>query len=230
MVSKNSNAKADFQIVILDEADAMTKDAQSALRRIIEDYTKTTRFCILCNYVSKIIPPITSRCAKFRFSPLNKTKQIERLKYIAQQEHINLNDNVFERIQSISEGDLRRSINLLQSISKIEPKYLDDDVFDDICGVIPNSLIQNIYSSTKNEKSPENLRKHIHQFASLGYDLQQVLVQFQELINDDQTIDDIKRGQLSKIILDKEILLISNATSEINYVDFFSKISDIFRK
>ena len=76
-----------IQIIILDEADSMTNDAQAALRRIIENYTKSTRFCILCNYISKIIDPIVSRCMKFRFNPIATEAQIEKLKIISEKEN-----------------------------------------------------------------------------------------------------------------------------------------------
>lgn len=75
-----------FKMIILDEADSMTNQAQSALRRVIEKYTKNVRFCIICNYVSKIIPAIQSRCTRFRFAPL-ETEQVEgRLQKIVQME------------------------------------------------------------------------------------------------------------------------------------------------
>jgi replication factor C subunit 3/5 len=78
--------KVNVKLVILDEADAMTKEAQFSLRRIIEKYTKNTRFCLICNYVSKIIPALQSRCTRFRFPPLAAAHVTDRLRYIIQQE------------------------------------------------------------------------------------------------------------------------------------------------
>jgi replication factor C subunit 3/5 len=75
-----------FKLIVLDECDAMTKDAQFALRRVIEKYTRNTRFCLICNYVSKVIPALQSRCTRFRFAPLPKACVLERLRAVADSE------------------------------------------------------------------------------------------------------------------------------------------------
>lgn len=96
----------------------MTIDAQSALRRIIEAYSTNTRFCIICNYISKIIDPLASRCVKFRFSPIGREAQRERLNLICEREDIAIeSDEVLDCLIDITEGDLRRSINTLQTCS-----------------------------------------------------------------------------------------------------------------
>jgi replication factor C subunit 3/5 len=105
------------KLIILDEADSMTFDAQFALRRIIEKYSETTRFCLICNYENKIIPAIRSRCANFRFNPIEKNNIINTLNNIAKNENLILQDNSLEIISNLSNGDLRKAINLLQSIS-----------------------------------------------------------------------------------------------------------------
>ncbi len=104
-----------IKLIILDEADAMTSDAQFALRRVIEKHTRNARFCLICNYVSKIIPALQSRCTRFRFAPLGIEQIRSRLVEVADAESVNYTDDGIQSILSLSGGDMRRVLNLLQS-------------------------------------------------------------------------------------------------------------------
>ncbi len=106
-----------FKIIILDEADEMTSEAQTALRRIIEDSSKTTRFIFICNYLSHIIEPIQSRCVVFRFSKVPVDEVVGYLKIICKNEEIKFDEKALYKIYEHTNGDLRNSINILQSAS-----------------------------------------------------------------------------------------------------------------
>ena len=103
------------KIIILDEADEMTSEAQTALRRIIEDSAKTTRFVIICNYLSQIIEPIQSRCVVFRFTRLPKEYVIDHLKMICEQQKVKYEEKALAQIFEATGGDLRHSINIMQA-------------------------------------------------------------------------------------------------------------------
>ena len=103
-----------FKIVFLDEADALTHDAQAALRRTMEKYTATTRFVLSCNYSSKIIDPIQSRCAVFRFRPLKVEEVKKYVRRIAKEEKVEITQDGVEALLFVAKGDLRRTVNTLQ--------------------------------------------------------------------------------------------------------------------
>ncbi|CAK7266289.1 Subunit of heteropentameric Replication factor C (RF-C) [Sporothrix epigloea] len=108
-----------FKLIVLDEADSMTQDAQSALRRTMETYSKITRFCLICNYVTRIIDPLASRCSKFRFKSLDQGNARARLEYIASTEGVSLADGAVDALIRCSEGDLRKAITYLQSAARL---------------------------------------------------------------------------------------------------------------
>ena len=103
-----------WKIIILDEADNMTTDSQFALRKIMEDYAKVTRFCIICNYHNKIIDPIISRCSLYRFKPVPIQHILSRLKLICKLESTYCTDENIDIIINICRGDMRKAINFLQ--------------------------------------------------------------------------------------------------------------------
>ena len=117
------------KLIILDEADAMTNPAQFALRRVIEKYTRNVRFCIICNYASKIIPALQSRCTRFRFAPLEEAQALERLNVVARAEGVNATADGLDACVALGEGDMRKCINILQSTHMAFPEVSPASVY-----------------------------------------------------------------------------------------------------
>lgn len=129
-----------FKLVILDEADAMTQAAQMALRRVIEKFTTNTRFCLICNYVNRIIPALQSRCTRFRFQPLPEQVVRERLQEIAQLEGVTVLDAGIDGILHLSKGDMRKCLNIMQSASMFSATIDESAVYSTV-GAPPPSVV-----------------------------------------------------------------------------------------
>jgi replication factor C small subunit len=129
-----------FKIILLDECDALTKEAQQALRRTMEQFTVTCRFILSCNTSSKIIEPIQSRCAIFRFH-MREKKDVEKvIKEIAEKEKFKINDKAIQVIYEISKGDLRKVTNLLQSSSSITKNITEKTIYEVTSEVQPENI------------------------------------------------------------------------------------------
>ena len=131
---------APFRIIFLDEVDNMTKDAQHALRREMEMYTKTSSFILSCNYSSKIIDPIQSRCAIFRFAPVKGNHIIKRLEVIAKKENLDIDVKAIESIVYFAEGDLRKAINILQASASVSEKITEESIHEVVSKARPKDV------------------------------------------------------------------------------------------
>lgn len=127
--SLSFGVKSSVKLVLLDEADAMTKDAQFALRRVIEKYTKSTRFALICNHVNKIIPALQSRCTRFRFAPLDAVHVTERLKHVIKAEGLDVEDGGLAALVRLSNGDMRKALNILQSTHMASQQITEEAVY-----------------------------------------------------------------------------------------------------
>jgi len=132
-----------FKICILDESDSLTREAQQALRRTMENFSQTCRFCLLANYSSKIIEPIQSRCTIFRFKPLEKENIFEIIEWVAKNEKLKIDKKAQEVLYEISEGDVRKLENILQSCSVIS-KEITEKIIYDISSVVEPKEIKKV--------------------------------------------------------------------------------------
>ncbi len=140
---------APFKIIFLDEADALTADAQAALRRTMEMYSKSCRFILSCNYVSRIIEPIQSRCAVFRFRPVPKDAMKKRLLEICEKEGVKITDDGLEALLYISGGDFRKAINALQGAAAIGEEVTADTIYQITATARPEELGKLIETALK---------------------------------------------------------------------------------
>ncbi len=140
-----------FKIIYLDESDALTKDAQHALRRTMENYTHSTRFILSCNYSSKIIDPIQSRCALFRFKPLTKEYIYEIIDHITKEEGLQVTDDAKEALFSASGGDCRKVENLLQSCAVLDKNVTKELVYSLSAFANPKEIKEIITLASENK-------------------------------------------------------------------------------
>lgn len=218
-----------FKLIILDEADAMTTEAQSALRKVMEDVSGITRFCLICNYINQIIDPIASRCMKFRFKPVNPDTMTEKLKNIAEKEKIRVeDDSIFSTISKIINGDMRRAIMILQNLKYIKKPIISSGDILDITGYVPEKYISKLWKLCFNsEISLKSFILKIIEFRKYGYSFGSILNDLKEIVISDCDIND---SQKSKIIIQlsmTEKRLIDGADEMIQLLNVFSYIRGI---
>jgi len=140
-----------FKIIYLDESDSLTKEAQQALRRTMENYSSVTIFILSCNYSSKIIDPIQSRCTIFRFKGIEKEDVLEYIDKIAKKENLKISREAKEILYENSNGDLRRLLNILQSCASVSDNINEDVIYETVSGAHPKEIRQIIEYAIKGE-------------------------------------------------------------------------------
>lgn len=222
-----SKTMPSIKIIILDECDSMTRDAQSALRRTIEKESKTTRFCLICNYVSRIIEPLVSRCSAFRFRPLDTQLVINKLRQISDSESINISDEALSELVSLSEGDLRRAITLLQSSSLIKEvnQVLTLNDIHEVSGYIPKQYVSDFIDICQS-KSYEKLSTFTANLISDGYSGTQFISQLHEWVieTDELLLSDNQKSIISEQIAVVDKRLLDGADEYLQILDIGSLI------
>ncbi|PYI00995.1 hypothetical protein BO78DRAFT_464939 [Aspergillus sclerotiicarbonarius CBS 121057] len=239
-----------FKIIILDEADSMTQDAQSALRRTMEQYSRITRFCLVCNYVTRIIEPLASRCSKFRFKALDNTAAGDRLEQIAKFENVRLEDGVVEKLIACSEGDLRRAITYMQSAAKLvgagaggkkdedEDEEMADEgsevvtvrTIEEIAGVVPEGVLDSLVQAMQPKKigsSYEAVAKVVTDIIADGWSATQLLLQLYRRVVFNDAIPDIQKNKIVMVFSEMDRRLVDGADEHLSILDVALKISGI---
>ena len=220
-----------FKLVILDEVDSMSFEAQSALRRIMETYSKTTRFCFICNSINKVSNPIVSRCVKFLFKQIPKEYIEKRLMYIAKSENLSkIKLNVISKICEISNGDLRKSINLFEMLSNSNENW--DNLINDLnylTGKIDDELINRLLNVITDENF-DKILDFILEIFYQGYSPKDILLSiFENILKNDQISDNNKK-KIFKYLSSTDKSISAGGNQNLNILNFCYKYLDIIKK
>ncbi|KAK9110235.1 hypothetical protein Sjap_018295 [Stephania japonica] len=207
-----------FKIIILDEADSMTEDAQNALRRTMETYSKVTRFFFICNYISRIIEPLASRCAKFRFKPLPEDIMSIRISHICNEEGLNLDDEALSTIGSISQGDLRRAITYLQGAARLFGSSISAKNLISVSGVIPQDVVQGLLAACKSGDF-ELANREVNNAIAEGYPASQMLSQLFDIIVQADDISDEQKARICSKLGESDKCLVDGADEYLQLMD-----------
>ncbi len=213
---------AKFKIIFLDEADALTADAQNALRRTMEKYAATARFILSCNYSSKIIEPIQSRCALFRFKPLSDEQIKERLRYIAQNEGLNITEEALDALVYVAEGDMRKAINTLQAAAAITTDVTDELIYQVAARARPQELKKMMMAALSGNffEAREMLNKLMIDYGMSGEDI--IKQMHREVFSLD--IPDKAKVKLIDLIGEYEFRLVEGANERIQLESLLAQL------
>jgi replication factor C small subunit len=204
-----------FALIILDECDQMTGPAQTALRRIMETSSRTSRFILICNQSSKIIEPIQSRCAIFRFSKLDRKAMIDHLGYIANKEKVTLTSEAAERIVDYAEGDLRHAINALQAAAAFKEGQVDEKTVSQVLGEASPMQVQIMMRKALYGDFVEARKLMYDLMGSYGFSGSDIVRQMQRELFKMSTLTVEQKAELSSIIGEYDYRLTQGANSDI---------------
>ncbi|KAI9834732.1 MAG: Subunit of heteropentameric Replication factor C (RF-C) [Sarea resinae] len=246
-----------YKIIILDEADSMTQDAQSALRRTMETYSKITRFCLICNYVTRIIDPLASRCSKFRFKSLDQGNAKKRLEEIAANEGVRMEDGVVDALIKSSEGDLRKAITFLQSAARLagaakaakpvaasaDADAMDVDVdgsddsgivtvrsIEEIAGVIPDDTIDRLTAAMQPRSKGsvyDTIARVVTDMVADGWSATQVVTQLYATAVFSEIIPDRQKNKILLVFSETDKRLVDGADEHLTILDLALRIAGI---
>ncbi|MDI9642000.1 MAG: replication factor C small subunit [Archaeoglobaceae archaeon] len=219
---------APFKIIFLDEADALTADAQAALRRTMEMFSRSCRFILSCNYVSRIIEPIQSRCAVFRFKSVPKEAMKKRIVEICQKEGVKITEDGIEAILYISGGDFRRAINALQGAAAIGEVVDREKIFQITATAQPEEIAQILETALKGNfvEAREKLSKLMLEYGMSGEDV--IAQLFREITSSNMN------EKLKVLLIDKlgeiDFRLTEGANERIQLSAFLAYVSTLAKK
>ena len=215
-----------FKLIVLDEADSMTGDAQAALRRIMEKYTRVTRFCLICNYVSRIIEPLASRCAKFRFRPLPRAPMADRINAVCRAEGVRIDDDARDALLEAASGDMRRAITLLQCAAQFNGLAVSRAVVQEVSGALPADALALVWAAVESGDF-DKIAAAVRDVLASGYSTVMLLEQLHDTVLHSDALSDEHKAAMLLAVARADRLLVDGADEHLQLLSLCSACAEI---